>query len=245
MSDESNYTPARLGKTRGIALPQEYHLTRLVQNITKRHESWTTATKACDWHGVRCNAQKDVTSFQWSEYNIPTSSLSGTLEWSGLPHSTRKFVVSHNHLQGELVCEKLPTNLEELDLTNNRFSGTPQFSSLPPNLRILTLRNNRFSGELSFSKLPSRMVVLNLGLNKFSGAPELRFLPCFLEELYLSDNHLSGWVNLALLPHWLTVLHLHNNLELSGELLKPSSSLSCNIQATKITIKYSSLRTST
>ena len=61
---------SRPGKIRGALLPQEYELQRLISDVMSPDPSWKTSTAACDWAGVTCNEQGEVTEIDWSYSSV-------------------------------------------------------------------------------------------------------------------------------------------------------------------------------
>ena len=122
----------RPSKVRGVSLPQEYELARLIQNVETQHPSWSTATPACQWHRVKCNQEKKVSEISWSH-----SSLSGELHLSCLPLSTTLFSVADNKLTGSVDLTHLPEVMHRLNLSRNRFSGHPDLTRLPHKMEEL------------------------------------------------------------------------------------------------------------
>ena len=163
------------GRQRGIVLPPEFDLARFASDVDLR-EALTkcdTATPACEWPGVQCNDEGEVSIIDWT-----TCNLRGSLHW-----------------------EYLPSTLEALVLGFNSLSGTVNFVCLPPQLNLLDLGNNKFSGEIAFEKLPRTMKTLFLSFNRFSGEVDFSGLPDQIEAVYLTANSfLTGTVQISSLP---------------------------------------------
>mmetsp|Transcript_2149 Transcript_2149/g.2903 ORF Transcript_2149/g.2903 Transcript_2149/m.2903 type:complete len:200 (-) Transcript_2149:39-638(-) len=138
----------RAGKVRGMFLPPEYELTKFISDVQNVHESWNTTTPACEWIGVTCSEQGEVSRIAWSGRG-----LSGTLHWGSIPRS-----------------------VTYLELSGNQLSGCVSFALLPPVLERMWLQGNRFTGELHLEDLPPTMLILNISRNQFTGFVDLSFL---------------------------------------------------------------------
>ena len=162
-------------KVRGVSLPQEFMLIRLMENIINPLPSWNPDTPAYAWEGVSCE-DETIHSFICESRNI-----TGTLRWEELPRSLIHFSVYRNKLTGEVDLSRLPPGLKSLNGSYNDFtggvdlchlpdtlvellfsgnllSGHTDFAHLPPNLRAMSFRNNvKMSGVLRFTELPPRL----------------------------------------------------------------------------------------
>ena len=139
---------SRASKVRGTFLPQEYELAKFISDVENPHESWSTATPACEWDNVKCDDEGEVIDISWSYQG-----LLGTLHW-----------------------EHLPRSVKFLDVSYNQLSGTLEFSALPPGLEKLWVHYNLFSGEVYFEHLPTGISVLNISRCDFSGFVDLSCL---------------------------------------------------------------------
>ena len=208
----------RPSKVRGVSLPQEYELARLIQNVETQHSSWSTATPACQWHRVKCNQEKKVSEISWSH-----SSLSGELHLSCLPLSTTVFSVADNKLTGSVDLTHLPEVMHRLNLSRNRFSGHPDLTRLPHKMEELYLIQNQFSGNVCLTQLPTNLRIMALNRNHFEGTLDLEHLPLSMAGLFLEENKFHGTVIFDALPPNLRNLLLNDNTELCGTLDKKKS----------------------
>ena len=163
-------------KIRGVTLPEEYELARLIQNIENPLTSWNTHTPACSWEKVECNSEQQVLKINWS-----LTKLHGSLHAEHIPRHLYRFDVWHNKLHGAFTFVALPSSLVLLDLSKNAFSVAPDLSHLPPMLKELILRDNRLEGYVNLSSFPVS-----------------------LTHLWLYSNpELGGDLNVAVLPRTL------------------------------------------
>ena len=203
-----------IGKIRGSTLPQEYDLSRLLQNFEILHPSWNTLTPACEWQGITCGSDfphlcvsnSQVTQIYWNEM-----SLRGSLQWDYLPLSVHSFHIGNNWITGSVPFHTLPSHFTCLQLLNNQFTGPVDFVRLPQSLRNLCLNSNLFYGEADLTHLPPGLVSLQFSSNKFSGTLDLCSLPHGLALLELRDNALSGPLDLRQLPSSLVTLNCEAN----------------------------------
>ena len=168
---------------------------------------------ACQWDGVICNEDGDVTMVDFFMKGIDEGSMSldflpetlesiditdclveGTITAAKFPHSLTSLIVSNNHLSGAVAFEEVHDNMQALYLNNNEFSGTVDFEHLPEALRYLLLEKNAFEGSVVLTRLPRGMCLLNCSFNKLSGSLNLSSLPVPLQTLQLNHNQLSGQV---------------------------------------------------
>mmetsp|Transcript_22827 Transcript_22827/g.31320 ORF Transcript_22827/g.31320 Transcript_22827/m.31320 type:complete len:197 (+) Transcript_22827:53-643(+) len=175
---DSTRSAARPSKVRGAALPQEYELSVLIQEIEITSPTWSTATSACEWDGVQCDSLSKVTDLIWHRRR-----LAGKLKWDYLPRTLETIYVQENELSGGVNLCGLPFGILLLHAAKNRFSGQLDFSSLPPNIKRLYLNDNLFSGEIKFDSLPKDMIMLYLQDNaQLSGKIERANLPRLLHS---------------------------------------------------------------
>ena len=176
------------GKIRGVRLPQEYVLERVVSHIHGKPSNWVTHTSACSWTGVRCNPSHEVSELNWSG-----KQLRGSIALYLLPDTLRIIHATNNQLNGDVALSDLPSSLQQLWLSHNYFDGEVDLRHLPSLLEHLFLDHNCFTEELSFSDLPKRLSRLHLHHNKFSGIADLtgRFPPT-LWDLNLSGNNFNS-----------------------------------------------------
>ena len=156
-----NIPSSRLGKIRGVHLPTEYELEKLIRGVQNPHSSWSANTPACEWHEVTCNEEGDVTRIEWSGLG-----LRGTLDWKHIPKTAKYVDVMNNEIEGTLELSALPRELEKFWAGENKLSGSLQFCDLPPTLEILNLSENYFTGHADLSCLPSELRGMNISGNK-------------------------------------------------------------------------------
>ena len=221
-------------KVRGTVMPQEYELEKLLERITSRYDSWNVSNHACDWSGMKCNEEREVTVIDWT-----CCGIRGPLNWAHLPSTLKEMYACGDEIQGDLPLEDFPNHLEVLSLFDNYLRGELDFSQLPKTMKQLFLNRNDFEGhvdltclpttllylelqqntlcgEVRLDKLPEGLQGLNLGENEFSGTLDLEHLPTTLEELRLDHNEFEGTVDLSELPDTLSKLDLSGNTDLTG-----------------------------
>ena len=139
---------SRASKVRGTFLPVEYELAKFISDVENPHESWSTATPACEWDGVKCNDVGEVNSIVWNG-----RTMCGTLHWDCIPRSVTNLELSANQLSGCVCFASLHQDVERMLLQNNRFIGELRLGDLPPRMRILNVSQNQFSGFVDLSCL--------------------------------------------------------------------------------------------
>jgi len=234
-----NVQQSRLGKVNRLAFPQEFQLTRFVENIENRDPYWNISTPACKWSGIICNEDEQIIEIKWLK-EVILRELSGSLQWdffpttihtftaigqtiwgtvqfNTLPSSMLSFTSLHSRFYGSLNICDLPRKLTKLEVGDNDFDGNINLSDLPPSMTYFSAWGNKLSGKANLANLPFAMKFLILANNNFDGTPELRYLPESLEELVLLNNDFSGVVHLHHLPKKLKLLNLEYNPYLGGE----------------------------
>ena len=140
----------RAGKVRGSFLPEEYDLSLFIQNIPKRHRSWSTNVPACEWSGVKCDpTMRTVTDLNWNRMK-----LTGSVVWSRLPRRVEILDLSENILSGPLFLDQLPTTLHTLHIFHNILTGGLECQTLHGGARNIYLGDNQFEGEVDLTSLP-------------------------------------------------------------------------------------------
>ena len=129
----------RKGRVRGANLPQEYELSRFIQNIANPHPSWNTSTPACDWSNVYCDVELHVKKIYWRRMK-----LAGLLQWNYLCRTTREFTTVQNDLSGGVPLDTLPSPMTEFVVNANAFSGELDLSHLPNDMDTLTSERQQF-----------------------------------------------------------------------------------------------------
>ena len=147
-TDAPKSSTTRAGDVRGMFLPPECELAKFISNVVNVHDSWNSATAACEWDGVTYNDKGEVFHIAWE-----SRGLCSTLHWSSIPRS-----------------------VTYIDLSDNQLSGCVSFASLPPGLESMWLQNNMFTGELHLHDLPPTTRTLNISVNQFTGFVDLSYL---------------------------------------------------------------------
>ena len=255
----ANTQETRPGKVRGANLPQEYELTRFVQNIENPHPSWNASTPACDWEHVTCDEELHVIWINWNGMN-----MKGSLQWNYLCHTVLEFRAWLNQLRGNVLLGALPSQIVRFDLStngfsgeldwshlpgemidlffsDNKFKGCVDFKHLPLSLKVLQVQYNQFSGDLDLTRLPRLMTHVNLSQNCFTGPLDLQHLPSSLQILNCHRNQFSGLVMFNRLPISLSTLNLEANAELCGtaeKLTLPIALKNLGVGGTKISSNF-------
>ena len=160
---------SRIGKVRGTFLPVEYELEKFINDVENPHESWSTATPACEWDGVKCNDKGDVIRISWDGRK-----LRGILRWEHLPRFLTALSVCNNQLRGPIDFSSLPEGLTHLWISLNAFSGELHFEHLPPGLKILNISSCHFSGFVDFSCLQRSLLAKGGSGFDMRNNPELK-----------------------------------------------------------------------
>ena len=159
----------RLGKVKGMSLPQEVQLSRVIANVSNPAPSWNTFFMACEWAGVGCDAQLQVERIDWSSSRLTaTGLLQGTVALNLLPESVRSFNIGNNELVGMRTdLDSLPPGLVKLEMYSNLHHGPLSLSGLPNTLRELSFSRNCFHGTLTVDTVPTSLRVLDASYNNF------------------------------------------------------------------------------
>ena len=230
-TQRTNSVSTRPSKVRGVSLPQEYELARLIQYVENQDPTWSTAQPACKWRQVRCNGEKEVEKMYWSSLK-----LCGQLQLSYLPLSTRSVDIADNKLTETVDLTHLPEAIRRLNLSRNRFLGEADLMKLPNEMEELYLIQNQFSGNICLTQLPRNLRSMALNGNQFEGTLDLEHLPFKMESLFLEQNRFRGAVILDSLPQSLRELWLNSNKELCGT-INISMTQFAKIQNTKIVVE--------
>ena len=181
-------TCCRPGRVKGVPLPQEFVLSRMLANIRNPSGSWVTNVPACSWFGVQCAPDGRVVGFDCERLR-----LKGSVRWESLPYALRRFNAHINHLNGEIDLTRLPQRLESLDASYNSFEGTIILTELPPTMTVLNLSANQLSGWVIFSSLPPGLKRLCLRANRMlSGEVEKKSLPLGMTYCALQETKILG-----------------------------------------------------
>ena len=156
----------------GLSDLQALYLTTLNMTATPpntKDPSWSITVSPCQWKGVGCDANGNVTQIAWY-----------SLELGGFPN-----------------LATLPPGLLLMSLNQNGFIGVPDLTALPPGMQELYLGSNQYTGTPNFTMLPAGLQGLYLPYNLLSGTPNLASLPAGLLEFDLKGNffesHLVNW----------------------------------------------------
>ncbi|KAJ4804345.1 Leucine-rich receptor-like protein kinase family protein [Rhynchospora pubera] len=162
-------------------------------NETSFFSNWTSSNSKCNFPGVSCNSNNNVSSV-----NLENLSLSGTIPFGSLCQLPSLTVLSlgFNQLAGPVTAVQNCTGLLTLDLAFNNFHGAiPDLSPLK-NLQILNISDNLFTGPFPWDSLGNltELQVLSLGDNYFdkSGFPYKILNLTKLYLVYLSDTNIGG-----------------------------------------------------
>ena len=148
--------PRRAAKVRGASLPEEYRLSRMLQNVKNPLRSWSESKPACSWECVHCSGEA-ITRFDCQEKR-----LKGEVRWEELPNTLTFFSVFKNELEGTLYLSNLPLDLNILNGSYNKFEGEIDLCHLPENMHELLFSENLLSGFVNFSHLPPNLITLAL-----------------------------------------------------------------------------------
>ena len=184
---DTSYTATRLGRV-SAALSQEYRLLMFLQNVSNLSPSWDSHTPACQWDGVNCNQDGEVTDINWAG-----KKLEGTLDWKSLPESLLELRLYSNRLSGSIVLGDLPRNLRYFSVGSNKFSGSINLQKAPKAMERLLAGDNKLSGPVYFDNLPPNLSFLYLSRNaKLSGSVDGSILPCRLKNgsLYIDGSYI-------------------------------------------------------
>ena len=181
----------RLGRVRSAALPQEYLLHQMVENITNKQFNWNSSIQACEWSGVDCRDSLSVSSIHWYRFGIR-----GTLAYEKLPSTVLEVNVNENFLVGRLSLEFFPAQVTLGRFSRNQYIENFDFTVLPAGMVRLVLTCNLLSGNPDFTQLPSSLEFIFAVKNRFHGCIDLSQLPPSLGLLSLRDNLLTGIVDL-------------------------------------------------
>ena len=147
----------------------EVWLGRFLQNVTgDRDKTWSSAYPACQWKGVTCNREGEVTGINWN-----TVGLQGTLHWENLPSTVEHLLLwirgrsdKQTRLGGTLDLSVLPRGLKTIYLAGHSFYGPLELTALPPHLEEANFSLNYFSGSLDLTRLPSTLKWISLSWNR-------------------------------------------------------------------------------
>ena len=159
----------------------------------------------CDWDGVQCDNNANVTSVRIDECDGPIA-----LEF--IPPRVGVFHMRAGSLSGTLSTSALPKGMEYFAISTNNFGGTVDFTSLPEGMRLLCLQRNKFSGSAALDSLPSALERLYIQQNHFSGSLNLKNLPPNLHYLDASTNAFTGVFRIENLPERLSAISASINI---------------------------------
>ena len=207
------FAERRPSKVRGLNVPQEMDLERLISGLHTRHESWSSEIPACKWDGIKCNSDEKVTEIQWN-----SRTLNGIMNFVYIPSSTTSFDIEENRISGEAILSDLfpLVKLTDLFLGGNLFTGNPDLTKLPKFLTAAWMEGNKLSGEICLTQLPVGLLYLDVSDNLLTGKLDLGALPNTLKGLYFSQNEFKGNIDLSSLPENLDGVSFDNNKLLEG-----------------------------
>ena len=162
---------------------------------------------ACEWKGVKCDGENNVTaikkiarrapiSLEYIPLNVKlfemyTAELTGTLETSGLPRHLERFAIGGNGFTGTVNFPEFPRDLQLISLYLNKFSGSAILDVLPRSLETLAFQKNNFSGSLCLTNIPPRLKHINASGNVFTGDFILQSVPNDETDIKASENCFS------------------------------------------------------
>jgi Leucine-rich repeat (LRR) protein len=148
---------------------------------------WLSTSSECEWFGVRCNSENQVSALHLSD-----NQLKGTIPSSLGQLNSLNIFLALNQLKGTIPSSLGQLyNLEWLDLSDNQLSGTiPSSLGQLNNIRYLYLSDNQLSGII-----PSSLGQLNN-----------------LQWLFLFHNQLSGINQTMSLPPKLFICEMGYNM---------------------------------
>ena len=182
----------------------------------------------CDWRGVSCDAEKNVTEIDFLE------GMEGTVSLSYIPQNVKSFQINRNEppkfaeiVGGTIETAYLPDSLAFFSLLGHEFHGGVDFTNLPAVLIQCILANNRLSGSCDLSALPQELNYFDISGNQFIGSIRLDSLANKLQVLNISKNNFSGDLSFTGLPESLSDLRIEKNLFCGSFILKnPPNGLS-------------------
>ena len=196
----------RASKVHKSILAPEYHLARLIANVSNPDISWKIENSAAHWMGVRLDHNSNVFELNWRHRGIK-----GQMFFEFLPNTVQKIRLEHNFLTGPISIGLAAEKLERAYLDYNLLSGEIILGELPRAMKHFWVRFNQCAGKLDLTTLPPMMKDLLLDGNDFSGTIFFGSLPPTLSQLFLDHNRLNGELDLGFLPQELETLSLHNN----------------------------------
>ena len=235
--------PDALGRVDHASLPQETLMELLLNNPNDRRftDSQGTLKTPCDWRGVHCNENGEISQIVWRgqragflrrqrtfERPIHLRWIPSTIEklvvydWRAenfdpvyLPDKMQSLTLRKCNLKGTMEARNLPRSLLSIDLTQNAVSGTINARDLPLNLCKIELSKNALTGSVNLEDLPRNLVEVSFSHNQMTGTLNCINLPLNLKRLSLCHNQFFGVVDLLSLPDHLIRLALDHN-KLSG-----------------------------
>ena len=134
------------GKVHPFLLSDQTKMELFWQTI-KNNDGRNYYDNCCQWFGVQCDAEENVTSIRWGSMGQKQNSgFDGTVDTRLIPSKTTRFDVNSNRLHGSLNLESLPGEIESVDFGRNVFSGEIRLTNLAATLRFLWLCQNKLDG---------------------------------------------------------------------------------------------------
>lgn len=172
----------------------------------------------CEWEGVGCNQNLEVSHMDIStsdiDYQGPIPTSIGYL--SSLTYLALSSYPSYSNINGTIPTSiGYLSKLEYLYLYRNKLTGTlPTSLQHLSSLRVLSLHRNQLSGSIpsALGKMSS-IEAFSLSNNKLTGTiPSSLGFMMYLEKMFLWNNNLSGSVPYTLCTSGtLTDLEINNN----------------------------------
>ena len=221
------------------SLPHQTLMELLIQDIEQEHnyafqDEHGAFYDICEWEGVECDCEGNVTEIQWSEIQSETTielkwlpqttqsfeliecMLCGTLNCASLPSQMHRLTIFIGAFEGSVSLPDLPDGMQHLELHCDCFFGSLDFVGLPKNLQYIGVSLNDFEGTVNFTSLPESLRKMFLDSNKFHGSVDLHSLPQSMEHIDISDNAFAGSVDLSAVPHTLCTIDFREN-QFSGK----------------------------
>jgi hypothetical protein len=154
---------------------------------------WLVTPDYCEWYGISCNADGDVTEIALGKQNIRLKTFGLRIR----AHNTSKHSTDSNNLQGTPPNELgAIESLEVLSAFSNNLTGTLPAVLNWPNLKFIDVENNQLTGPAFPTTLAllTALEVYRVSNNLLTGAlatapfPQLRQL----RELWIAANAIAG-----------------------------------------------------
>lgn len=168
----------------------------MLNDCDSRKQRWLSGASECNWYGVKCNEQGQVTHL-----HLPENGLEGRLPMEIFSLTAMKGLsLGHNgNITGKIPLEIAQWDqLEYLDLDGNNLEGPFPNVYDTATLQAIDLNNNRLSGNIgsAIGRL-GQLVVLQIENNEFEGALPMEAISR-LQQLVLFSSQGNNWTD----PDW-------------------------------------------